>query len=150
VLVVDRPGDLKAHLGVRLPSDWLLIDQQRIDRFADATGDHFWIHCDVERAAREVPGGKTIAHGFLSLSLIAGLSTTAWQVERKGLALNYGLNRVRFIAPVPSGTAVRAIFTFRSVEDIAGGVRLTLRVDLEMKGFSKPAMVAEMLMNIYD
>src|SRR5665213_4377382 len=101
-------------------SDWVLIDQDRINKFADATGDHQWIHVDVERAKREMPGGKTIAHGFLTLSLIAGLAHQTHDIRRRSRGINYGSDRVRFTAPVPSGSRVRLHQKLVKVEDIQG------------------------------
>ena len=108
MLVLDKPQDLKDYVGKELGvSDWLAIDQDRINQFADATGDHQWIHVDVERAQRELPIGNTIAHGFLTLSLIPMLVAEIFTITSKTRGINYGLNRVRFTGMVPAGSRVR-------------------------------------------
>jgi acyl dehydratase len=131
------------ELGV---SDWLVVDQKRIDAFADVTGDHQWIHVDPDRASAETPYGGTIAHGFLTLSLIPGLSKDNYRVENAKMGINYGLNRVRFLAPVPARGRVRV----RSeLVDAAKGddttVDLTVRHTVELDGSQKPAAVAELI-----
>src|SRR5665213_1308133 len=131
-------------------SDWVLIDQDRINKFADATGDHQWIHVDVERAKREMPGGKTIAHGFLTLSLIAGLAHQTHDIRRRSRGINYGSDRVRFTAPVPSGSRVRLHQKLVKVEDIEGGVRMTFSSQMEIEGQSRPALIAETISLAYD
>src|SRR5665213_2174537 len=131
-------------------SDWVLIDQAMIDKFADATGDHQWIHVDVERAKREMPGGKTIAHGFLTLSLIAGLAHQTHDIRRRSRGINYGSDRVRFTAPVPSGSRVRLHQKLVKVEDIEGGVRMTFSSQMEIEGQSRPALIAETISLAYD
>src|SRR5713226_4425854 len=108
MLKVETPKDLLGLVGRELgPSEWITVDQAMIDKFADATGDHQWIHIDVERAKRDMPGGKTIAHGFLTLSLIAGLAHQTHDIRGRSRGINYGSDRVRFTAPVPSGSRVR-------------------------------------------
>jgi acyl dehydratase len=131
------------ELGV---SEWLTIDQERIDTFADVTEDHQWIHVDPERAARELPGGRTIAHGFLTLSLIPHLSHAVFRVEGIPVRLNYGLNRVRFTSPVPTGSRVRGRFMLVSI-DAQGANRylVTTTVTIEIEGETRPACVAETL-----
>ena len=121
-------SQLRAHLGRELAaSDWLTVTQERIAVFADATGDHQWIHLDEERAARESPYKTTIAHGFLSLSLISTLVRNAVSIAGVNHAINYGLNRVRFISAVPAGARIRARVTPASMEEIDGGyVQVTL------------------------
>src|SRR5438046_5988410 len=107
MLTVETPKDLLQHVGRELgPSAWIVVDQAMIDRFADATGDHQWIHVDVERARREMPGGKTIAHGYLTLSLIPRMAATLLEITRRGRGINYGSNKIRFISPVPAGSRV--------------------------------------------
>ena len=151
MLVVDRPADMKAHIGKSLgTSDWVLVDQAMIDKFADATGDHQWIHVDVARAAREMPNGKTIAHGFLTLSLLAGLAHQIYEIRQRSRGINYGSNKVRFTAPVSVGSRVRLRQTLKNVEDIDGGVRLTFDSQMEVEGASRPALVAETLSLAYD
>jgi acyl dehydratase len=136
-------------------SDWLEVSQARIDQFAEASGDHQWIHTDPERAASG-PFGTTIAHGFLTLSLIAALTEDIMTVEGATMAVNYGLNKVRFPAPTPSGSRVRATVKLLSVDDVAGGVQLTSQVTVERAGESgdavpgqKPVCVAETVARIY-
>jgi len=151
MLTVNRPADMKARIGQALgASDWVTIDQAMIDKFADATGDHQWIHVDVERAKREMPGGRTIAHGFLTLSLIAGLAHQTHEIRRRSRGINYGSNRVRFTAPVPVGSRVRLAQTLKNVEDIEGGVRMTFESTMEIEGSTRPALVAETLSLAYD
>src|SRR5207247_1849093 len=105
-LTVAKPQDLLPHVGRELgPSEWMTVDQAMIDKFADATGDHQWIHVDVERARREMPGGKTIAHGYLTLSLIPRMAATLLEITRRGRGINYGSNKIRLISPVPAGSA---------------------------------------------
>lgn len=131
-------------------SGWVEVTQERIDRFADASGDRQWIHVDPERARREAPQRKTIAHGFLTLSLLSELSREA--VEVKGdfrMRINYGVNRVRFPSPVPSGARVRARFTLVSVEDFSGGAQLTWSATVEIEGMEKPAVAAEWIVRYY-
>ena len=150
MLVVDRPVDMKAYVGQKLGvSDWVMVDQAKIDKFADATGDHQWIHVDVERAKREMPAGKTIAHGFLTLSLLAGMAHQIYEIRTRSRGINYGSNKVRFTAPVPVGSRVRLSQTLKSVEDIEGGVRMTFESTMEIEGSARPALVAETLSLAY-
>src|SRR5207342_1785199 len=126
MLTVDKPADMKAHVGEDMgASDWLTVDQAMIDKFADATGDHQWIHVDVERAKREMPGGKTIAHGFLTLSLVPRLGQTLYRVKHRSRGLNYGSNRVRFTGQIPAGSRIRLRQKIKSVDPVEGGVRIT-------------------------
>jgi len=151
MLVVDRPAEMTAHVGQRLGvSDWITVDQAMIDKFADATGDHQWIHVDVERAKREMPGGKTIAHGFLTLSLVAALAHQIYDIRKRSRGINYGSNKVRFTAPVPAGSRVRLSQTLKNVEAISGGVRMTFESTMEVEGSARPALVAETLSLAYD
>jgi acyl dehydratase len=129
-------------------SDWVEISQDRIDQFAEATGDHQWIHTDPERA-KAGPFGGTIAHGFLTLSLIAGLTEDILQVDGAKMGVNYGLNKVRFPAPAPSGSRLRASVKLLSVEDVAGGVQIVSQVTVEREGGDKPVCVAESVARIY-
>jgi acyl dehydratase len=122
-----------------------------IDKFADATGDHQWIHVDVERAKKEMPGGKTIAHGYLTLSLLPQLAPTLMKIEKRRRGLNYGSNRVRFTAPVPAGARVRLrqkLVKIEPVED--NGFRITSEMTMEVEGNTRPAMVAETLGIVYE
>jgi acyl dehydratase len=130
------------------PSSWIDVPQETIDAFAVATGDHQWIHVDPERAARG-PFGTTIAHGYLTLSLLPVMSYEVVPRRDGGMAVNYGLNRVRFPAPVPSGSRVRGRFRVESVEEIEDGVQATLTATVEREGGDKPVCVAELLFRSY-
>jgi acyl dehydratase len=130
-------------------SGWLTITQERIDQFADATGDHQWIHVDAARAAAESPFKTTIAHGFLTLSLLSTLVRDAMQVSGLRMAINYGLNRVRFVSPVPSGARIRARIVCGAVEEVSGGVQVTWAVTVERDGAERPACVAEWLVRYF-
>jgi acyl dehydratase len=151
MLKVEKPQDLLQHVGEELgPSEWLTVTQEMIDKFADATGDHQWIHVDVERAKKEMPGGKTIAHGYLTLSLLPRLAPTLMKVEKRRRGLNYGSNRVRFTAPVPAGARVRLRQKLLKVEPVEdNGFRVTSEMTMEVEGSSRPAMVAETLGIVY-
>ena len=127
----------------------MLIDQPRVDAFAEVTGDHQWIHVDVERAKRESPFGGPIAHGYLTVSLLAKFAGECIAVDGIKLAVNYGLNRVRFAAPVKVGSRVRARFVLAAVEDIAGGAQMLWQATVEIEGSEKPACVAEMVTRWY-
>jgi acyl dehydratase len=141
----EHLADLERLVGRTLgTSDWVTVDQQRIDLFADATGDHQWIHTDPERAAGG-PFGKTIAHGFLTLSLLPLFTQTAFHIGDVRMGVNYGLNRVRFTHPVPVGSRLRGHHTLLKYEGIPGGAQLTLEVTVEIEGADKPACVAESL-----
>jgi acyl dehydratase len=121
-----------------------------IDKFADATGDHQWIHVDVERAKKELPGGKTIAHGYLTLSLLPRLAPTLMKVEKRRRGVNYGSNRVRFTAPVPAGARIRLKQRLVKVEPVEdNGFRITSEMTMEVEANSRPAMVAETLSIVY-
>ena len=138
--------DAKALEGVEVGvSDWVVIDQHRIDQFAEATGDYQWIHVDTERAAREMPGGKTIAHGYLTLSLIPALTGNFVEVENLARAINFGLNKLRFYAPVPVGAKLRGRATVLQARSRSGALLLTSEVRIEVEGERKPACVAETL-----
>jgi len=123
-------------------SDWLAIEQDRVDAFAEATGDHQWIHVDVEKAAAG-PFGGTIAHGYLTLSLIPFLGAQVFDLQTPGAKLNYGTNKVRFPHPVPVGSRVRSHVTVGDVTDLPSGKQLTLRHTIEIEGVDKPGCVAE-------
>ncbi|MBJ7594781.1 MAG: MaoC family dehydratase [Candidatus Dormibacteraeota bacterium] len=125
-------------------SDWHVVSQQQIDAFADATGDHQWIHIDAERAAAG-PFGTTIAHGFLTLSLTPTLLHEIYDVRGVGMAINYGANRVRFPAPLPSGSRVRARGRLDSVDDVPGGIQIVTHVEIEREGGDKPCCVADLV-----
>ena len=123
-------------------SDWITVTQERIQLFADATGDHQWIHVDAERA-KQGPFGATIAHGFLTLSLLPEMSASAFRVEGTKMGVNYGLNKVRFPAPVPSGSQLRGHFKLLKYEPLEGGAQVTVEVTMEREGSDKPVCVAE-------
>ena len=143
-------ADAKSRIGQEIGlSDWMLIDQPRVDAFAEVTGDHQWIHVDVERAKRESPFGGPIAHGYLTVSLLAKFAGECIAVDGIKLAVNYGLNRVRFAAPVKVGSRVRARFVLAAVEDIAGGAQMLWQATVEIEGSEKPACVAEMVTRWY-
>jgi acyl dehydratase len=145
MIEVERPADLAQYVGREIGvSDWFTVDQAIIDKFAEATGDHQWIHVDVERAKREMPGGKTIAHGYLTLSLVPRLAATLYRVKQRSRGLNYGSNRVRFTGQVPAGSRIRLRQKIKSVEPVAGGgVRITSESTVEVEGAARPALVAE-------
>jgi acyl dehydratase len=130
-------------------SDWLTVEQARVDRFAEATDDHQWIHVDPERAAAG-PFGGTIAHGYLTLSLLPRFGWEIYTIEGVSTAINYGLNRVRFIHPVRVGARIRSTATLSSVSEVAGGAQLVVsqRVDVEVDGTPKPACVAETISRV--
>jgi acyl dehydratase len=135
---------LKDRVGQEIAvSDWVTVSQSRIDSFAEASGDHQWIHVDRERSARESPYRTTIAHGFLTLSLLSQFLRDSIEVKGARLGINYGLNRVRFTGPVPAGSRVRARFRLASLEAIEGGVQLAWNVAIEREGEAKPVLVAE-------
>jgi acyl dehydratase len=149
-LTVDKPAELLQHVGQELgPSEWMTVDQAIIDKFADATGDHQWIHVDVERAKKDMPGGKTIAHGYLTLALVPRLAQTLVKVTGRKRGLNYGSNKVRFTAAVPAGSRIRLrSFRIRSVEPVDGsgsGFRVTSEATVEVEGQERPALVAEII-----
>ena len=146
MVMVKSVEDAKALEGQEVGlSDWAVIDQHRIDQFAEATADHQWIHVDTERAVREMPDGKTIAHGYLTLSLIPALTGNFVQFERLARAINFGANKVRFYTPVPVGSRVRARAVVLQARSRAGALLLTSEVRIEVEGERKPACVAEIL-----
>ena len=149
--VIEGIDELKSLIGQEVgASDWFEVTQSRINAFSDATEDHQWIHIDVERARAESPFHTTIAHGFLTLSLLPHLGAQAFRVEGDfKMGINYGLNRLRFVSPVPAGSRVRARFTLQSVEDVPGGNQITWSVTAEIEGGQKPALVAEWLVRYY-
>ncbi|HMD33999.1 MAG TPA: MaoC family dehydratase [Vicinamibacterales bacterium] len=142
----------RSRTGEEFVSDWRTVTQKDIDTFADATGDHQWIHVDAQRAAVETPFKSTIAHGFLTLSLVSTLIRSAAQFANLRMAINYGSNRVRFVSPVPAGSRIRGRFTVGAVEDVdvpGGGVQVTWNAVVEREGGDKPALVAEWLVRYY-
>jgi acyl dehydratase len=142
--------ELARHVGEDVAtSDWLTVTQAQVDRFAEATGDHQWIHVDPERA-RAGPFGAPIAHGFLTLSLLPRLFESALEIVQSGMGVNYGLNRVRFMSPVPVGSRLRARMKLLAAEPIAGaGYQMTWETTIELEGASKPACVAESVVRRY-
>lgn len=151
MLEIEKPADMANWVGKKLgTSDWFTVDQKTIDLFAEATGDHQWIHVDVERAKKELPGGKTIAHGFLTLSLLPRLGPTIYTIKQRSRGINYGTNKVRFTAMVPVGSRVRLHSTLKACDAIQGGVRLTVESEMELEGSPRPCLVAETLSQVYD
>jgi acyl dehydratase len=149
-LTVATPTDLLDHVGAGLgPSDWLEVPQSDIDLFAEATHDHQWIHVDAERAAAG-PFGTTIAHGYLTLSLLVPLVGQLFEVERRSMGVNYGLNKVRFPSPVPAGSRVRVRGTVAAVDQVPGGVQVVLDLVMEREGGDKPVLVAQPVYRWYD
>jgi acyl dehydratase len=131
-------------------SDWVVVTQERISAFAEATGDRQWIHLDRERAEKESPYGTTIAHGFLTLSLLSSLMQDAMQFEQAGhRAINYGLNRVRFVSPVRAGSRIRGRFALAAFKDLGDAIELVLSVTVECEGSDKPACIAEWVVRHY-
>jgi acyl dehydratase len=146
---IENLDTLKTYLDREVAvSDWYEVTQERIVAFAEATEDRQWIHIDVERA-KESPFKTTIAHGFLTLSLLSKLMSMAVSVGGIRMGLNYGLNRVRFVSPVPSGSRIRGRFTLAALEEIKGGVQATWSVTVERDGGDKPCCVAEWLVRYY-
>jgi acyl dehydratase len=149
-LIIKNPSDFHNYVGKPLgTSDWLTVDQKMIDEFANATGDRQWIHVDVERAKTEMPEGKTIAHGYLTLALMPRLGPI-FRVEQRSRALNYGIDTLRFTGAVPSGSEIRLTQSVKKVESIKGGQRVFLESVVEVKGKERPAMVAELILQFYD
>jgi acyl dehydratase len=145
----DTLASLQALVGQDIgTSDWVTISQARIDQFAEATGDHQWIHTDPVRAAAG-PFGTTVAHGFLTLSLVPLLFDSGFAIADVKMGVNYGLNRVRFTAPVPAGGRVRGQFKLLGYEPLSGGAQLTVQVTIELDGSAKPACVAETVSRRY-
>ena len=145
---MSAADELQAKVGTDIGvGEWLEISQERIDAFADATNDHQWIHVDAARAA-DGPFGTTIAHGFLTLSLLVDLAPSL-DVPGARMGINYGLDRVRFISPVPAGSRIRARSMLVSVDEIPGGLHIKSEVTVEVEGGDKPAMVAETLSRAY-
>ncbi|MBW9106589.1 MaoC family dehydratase [Paraburkholderia phenoliruptrix] len=146
----EKIADLQPLVGERIgTSDWLLIDQQRINQFAGATGDHQWIHVDVERA-RQGPFGGTIAHGFLTLSLLPAFLATAFEIKETRSGLNYGLDKVRFIAPVPVNSRLRAHFRLMDWTAVnGGGAQVKTEMTVECEGAEKPVCIAESITRLF-
>lgn len=148
---INHLDELTALIGQPVgQSEWITVTQERIQQFADATGDHQWIHLDTERAKTESPYGTTIAHGFLTLSLLSQMMATAVRFKLNSkLTINYGLNRVRFISGVPAGSQLRGHVTLQQLEAIPGGQQCTWQITVEIANAEKPACVAEWVTRIY-
>ncbi|SFM65251.1 Acyl dehydratase [Pseudonocardia ammonioxydans] len=147
--VFNGVDELRAAKGTEIgTSEWFVVGQERIDGFADATEDHQWIHVDAEKA-KSGPFGTTIAHGFLTLSLLPKLVQGVYRVDGVKMGVNYGMNKVRFTNPVPVGGRVRAKVELTDVTDVSGGVQLALGVTVELEGSDRPALVAEWLTRQY-
>jgi len=146
----EKIADLKPLVGENIgTSEWMLIDQARVNQFADATGDHQWIHVDVERA-KQGPFGGPIAHGFMTLSLLPAFFATAFQIRETRAGVNYGLDKVRFMTPVPVGSRLRAHFTLMSFDALdGGGAQLKIEMKVECEGAGKPACVAESITRLF-
>jgi acyl dehydratase len=150
-VIVDTADSLKQYVGKEIGlSEWLTVTQERIAQFAEATEDRQWIHLDRERAAKESPYGTTIAHGFLTLSLVSRFMKDVIQIRSGvGMAVNYGLNRVRFPSPVRAGSKIRARITLLSVKEISGVYENAFSVTVESEGSEKPCCVAESIVRYY-
>ncbi|WP_369132329.1 MaoC family dehydratase [Modestobacter sp. I12A-02662] len=144
--IAGLPALLGQELGA---SEWFEVTQERVDTFADATDDHQWIHVDVERARRESPFGGPIAHGYLTLSLLTPMYKQVLQVSDAVMGLNYGVNKVRFPAPVPVGARIRLAATLTGVTAIAGGLQLTVGAVVQREGGGKPVCIAELVYRVY-
>jgi acyl dehydratase len=151
MLTVDQAIDLQCHAGRSIgTSDWFTIEQRQIDDFARLSGDDHWIHVDTERAAREMPAGKTIAHGLYVLSLIPWLQRAIFAIRRRGRGLNYGYDRVRFLAPVQVGSHIRLTMSLVQATRQANATRLELGSTIEIEGSDKPALIARGILLIED
>ena len=149
LFTVDNLSDLLGSVGQELgPSDWMLVDQGRINRFAEATGDHQWIHVDAEKAAQG-PFGSTIAHGYLTLSLANFFLPQLLHVKNISMGVNYGCNKVRFPAPLPVDSRIRGIGEIISAEEVKGGVQVVVRVSIEIEEGARPACVVDTVSRFY-
>jgi acyl dehydratase len=144
--IAELPSLKGQELGT---SDWIEITQDRVNTFADATGDHQWIHIDVERAKAESPFGGPIAHGYLTLSLLVPLLAQVLVISDSAMGVNYGLNKLRFPSPVPVGSKVRASAVLKEVTEFAGGLQYSLAVTVEREGGEKPVCIAEPVYRVY-
>jgi acyl dehydratase len=150
-VVVERADDLAAHLGTELgASDWVTLDQAKVDAFADLTGDDHWIHVDVARARRDRPDGRTIAHGFFVLALVPFLQRQIYTIRQRGVGLNYGCDRVRFVSPVPVGSRLRLRQTVRACTRLEAATRITFTSTIDLEGQARPALVADTILQIHD
>jgi acyl dehydratase len=148
---IENIAKLRDYVGGDVAvSDWIEVSQERINQFAEATDDRQWIHVDAERAARESPFKETIAHGFLTLSLLSELGKRAMSVGGVRMGINYGLDRVRFVSPVPAGSRIRGRFTLSALAEVNGGVQVTWKVTVEREGGDKPSCIAEWLVRYYE
>ena len=149
--IVKNVEELRSLVGQELGvSEWIEISQDRIDKFAEATGDHQWIHINVERAKKELPGGTTIAHGFLTLSLLPQINGEIYKLEGVKHGLNYGTDRVRFTSPVPAGSKVRGKYRLQSVSDVKNnGLKVVGETTIEIDGEERPACIAETIGILY-
>lgn len=148
--VFQSLGEISALTGQEIGvSGWFTIDQERIDRFADATGDHQWIHVDAPRAARELPAGSTIAHGYLTLALLPMFISEIMKIENISMGINYGANKLRFINMVPVNSRLRARLVLKAAEPKGPGLMLTKEITVEIEGQDKPALIAETLSLYY-
>jgi acyl dehydratase len=151
MLTLETPNDFLQHVGRRMgTSEWFTIEQKHVDDFARLTGDDFWIHVDQERARAEMPGGKTIAHGLFTLSLVPALQRDIFRVNRRGVGLFYGTDRVRFTAPVPVGSRVRLHQTLKVATRVGAATRLTTECEFEIEGEARPALVALCILLMQD
>jgi len=149
-VIFESLSDVKSHIGEEVAfSDWKKIQQSQINAFADSTNDHQWIHSDVTRANKESPYGSTIAHGFLTLSLIPSFLESCIQYPFAKTSINYGLNKVRFPSPVRVDSLVRGRFQIQAIQDIEGGIQLEWLMTIDIQGIEKPACVADMLIRLY-
>ncbi len=147
--IIDKPGDLMGQEGLKIgPSDWMDMTQERVNTFAEATGDHQWIHVDVERAEKG-PFGAPIAHGYLTLSLAAKLMPEILEIKGMKMGINYGTDKVRFLNPVKVGSRVRGYGEFLEIKEVPGGYQSTLRVTIEIEGEEKPACVVDTISRYY-
>jgi acyl dehydratase len=149
VRVFNGVDELKAAVGEQLgTSDWITVEQKQIDTFAEATGDHQWIHVDTEKA-KDGPFGVTIAHGYLTLSLLPVFSAQVYKVENVKMGINYGLNKVRFTSPVPVNSRLRGSFELLEVSEVKDALQVVNKVTVEIEGNERPACVAEWVTRVY-
>ncbi len=148
--VLDKLDELKSYVGTEVvTTDWLLVTQERIQHFAEVTEDRQWIHVDRERARRDSPYGTTIAHGFLTLSLLSKLMMQSIKIQRARMAINYGLNRVRFPSALPADSKIRARFSLQSLREVSGGFEAVWSAVVEREGADKPCCAAEWVVRYY-
>lgn len=151
MIEVNHSLDLREYIGKTLGiSEWLEVDQAMISAFAENTGDDQWIHVDVERAAKESPDGKTIAHGYLILSLLPRLNRQVYRIRARKSSLNYGMNKVRFLNPVQCGDRIRLNQSIKSVEEMKGGKLVSFAATIEIEGKDRPALIAEPMTLVFE